>query len=31
MVYVTERLGGSFIFELATGRFEYRPGKAECQ
>ena len=30
-VYVTERLGGTFVFELATGRFEYSPGKAECQ
>lgn len=30
-VYVTERLGGTFVFELATGRFDYRPGKVECQ
>ena len=30
-VYVAERLGGIFVFQLATGRFEYRPGKAECQ
>lgn len=29
--YVTERLGGTFVFELATGRFDYRPGKVECQ
>lgn len=30
MVYVTERLGGTFVFELASGRFEYRPGTARC-
>ena len=30
-VFVTERLGGTFVFELATGKFDYRPGKAECQ
>jgi hypothetical protein len=30
-IYVTERLGGTFVFEVATGRFEYRPGKVECQ
>lgn len=30
-VYVMERLGGTFVFQLATGCFEYRPGRAECQ
>ena len=30
-VYVMERLGGTFVFEPATGKFEYRPGTATCQ
>lgn len=29
-VYVTERLGGNFVFELPTGKFSYAPGSAEC-
>lgn len=29
-VYVTERLGGAFVFDLKTGKFEYNPGKATC-
>jgi len=29
-VYVTERLGGNFVFELATGTFTYSPGAATC-
>jgi len=29
-VYVTERLGGVFVFELATGSFSYAPGSAGC-
>lgn len=30
-VYVMERLGGAFVFELSTGKFEYQPGTAACQ
>lgn len=29
-VYVAEKLGGTFIFELASGAFEYLPGTATC-
>ena len=30
-VYVMERLGGTFVFDLASGKFDYRPGAVECQ
>jgi hypothetical protein len=29
-VYVREVLGGVFVFELATGRFKYTEGTADC-
>lgn len=30
-VYVGEHFGGTFVFDLATGRSEYQPGTAPCQ
>ena len=29
-LYVSERLGGNFVFDLATGGQSYHPGKATC-
>ena len=30
-VYVLEHFGGTFVFDLSTGKHEYHPGQASCQ
>jgi hypothetical protein len=30
-VYVFEHFGGTFVFDLSTGKQEYHPGQASCQ
>jgi hypothetical protein len=30
-VYVFEHYGGTFVFDLSTGKQEYHPGQASCQ
>jgi hypothetical protein len=30
-IYVFEHFGGTFVFDLSTGKHEYQPGRATCQ